>query len=66
MQQSINPADGSLLEEFPLHDDAATDAALSAAITAQRAWRRVPVEQRCTLLTAMAGALRAKRMSTPG
>lgn len=58
MQQSINPATGALLAEFPLHDDAEIDRALSAAAAAQKGWRRVDIEDRCSLLSAMARGLR--------
>lgn len=58
MQQSINPTTGALVAELPLHDDAQVDAALTAAAAAQRAWRRVAVEHRMPLLTAMARELR--------
>lgn len=59
MQQSINPTTGAVVAEFALHDDAAVEAALAGAATAQREWRRVPIGQRMTLLTSMASELRA-------
>src|SRR5690606_1853323 len=55
---SINPATGQAIRSFELHDDAAVDAALTAAVQAQRKWRQVPVEERVTLLTRMAAQLR--------
>ncbi|WP_405402128.1 NAD-dependent succinate-semialdehyde dehydrogenase [Paracoccus sp. Ld10] len=61
MHQSINPTTGALVAEFPLHDDKDIDAALGQAVTAQRQWRRVPIEKRVTLLTAMARELRADK-----
>ena len=59
MMQSINPATGDLIAEFDLHTDAEVDAILAGASKAQRAWRRVSVGERMTLLTAMARELRA-------
>lgn len=56
---SINPATNKPIKTFALQDDAAIEAALAAAASAQRAWRQVPVEERVTLLTRMASALRA-------
>src|ERR1044072_2637200 len=59
MLTSINPATGQEIARFELHDDAYVDAALASAARAQRNWRKVPVSERATLLTRMAGALRA-------
>jgi succinate-semialdehyde dehydrogenase/glutarate-semialdehyde dehydrogenase len=56
---SVNPTDGKELARYELHDDAYVDAALTAAANAQKEWRKLPVEQRVTLLTGMAKALRA-------
>lgn len=56
---SISPATNKPIKTFALQDDAAIEAALAAAASAQRAWRQVPVEERVTLLTRMASALRA-------
>lgn len=61
MMQSINPSTGELIAEFDIHTDADVDAALAGASRAQRAWRRVPVVERMTLLTAMARELRADK-----
>lgn len=60
MQQSINPATGALVAEFDLHDAGEVDAALTAAASAQRHWRRLSVAQRVPLLTALAQTLRAE------
>lgn len=56
---SVNPANGQELARYDLHDDAYVDAALTSAANAQKAWRKVPVEERVTLLKGMAKALRA-------
>lgn len=56
---SINPATGKELRSFDLHDDAFVDAALAAAADAQKAWRKVAVEERVQLLKKMAVVLRA-------
>lgn len=55
---SVNPATGAPIRSFDLWDEAAVDAALSAAVAAQKGWRRVPVAEPVGLLTRMAGALR--------
>lgn len=59
MQQSINPTTGATIAEFALHDDQDIERALDQAATAQRAWRKVSIGQRMTLLTSMARELRA-------
>jgi succinate-semialdehyde dehydrogenase/glutarate-semialdehyde dehydrogenase len=56
---SINPANGKELGRYELHDDAFVDKALTAAANAQKAWRKVPVEERVGLLKNMAEALRS-------
>ncbi|MGC5172151.1 NAD-dependent succinate-semialdehyde dehydrogenase [Microbacterium sp. DT81.1] len=59
MPQTINPATGDTLGEFLLHTPEQVDAALTAAVDAQREWRTRPVAERAGLLTAMAAELRA-------
>lgn len=61
MQSSINPASGALLAQLTLHDDAEVDRSLTAAASAQKVWRNVPVADRCKLLTAMAQVLRVNK-----
>lgn len=56
---TINPASGASLGDFALHDDAFVNGSLSAAVSAQREWRRVPVAERIKLLSRMAQVLRA-------
>ncbi|HEV7307202.1 NAD-dependent succinate-semialdehyde dehydrogenase [Ensifer sp.] len=58
MITAINPATGKALATFEAHDDASVDAALCAAAAAQKAWRKVKVEERVGLLSGMAKALR--------
>lgn len=55
---SVNPADGRELATYGLHDDAYVDRALTAAAGAQAGWRKVPLAERCGLLSAMARVLR--------
>ena len=62
MQLSINPANGTKLAELSQHCDADVDHALSAASAAQKKWRRLAVDDRCHLLTAIAHVLRAKKL----
>jgi len=51
---SINPTDSRELARYELHSDAHVDQALGAAAKAQGVWRKVPVSERCELLSAMA------------
>jgi acyl-CoA reductase-like NAD-dependent aldehyde dehydrogenase len=59
MLQSLNPATGDRIAEYEHHTPAQVDAALTAAVTAQKAWRRLPIAERLPLLSAMARELRA-------
>jgi succinate-semialdehyde dehydrogenase/glutarate-semialdehyde dehydrogenase len=59
MIRSVNPTTGAVLAEYDLHDPAQVDTALEEATIAQAGWRRVPVEKRVELLSAMARELRA-------
>ncbi|RWD66306.1 MAG: NAD-dependent succinate-semialdehyde dehydrogenase [Mesorhizobium sp.] len=56
---SINPTNGRELACYELQSDFVVDAALGAAAEAQGAWRKVPIAERCRLLTGMARVLRA-------
>ncbi len=58
MITAINPSTGKEIGSYPLHDDAFVDAALTAAVTAQKEWRRKPVAERAQLLTRVAAVLR--------
>ncbi|HTN64383.1 MAG TPA: NAD-dependent succinate-semialdehyde dehydrogenase [Devosia sp.] len=55
---STNPTTGQAIRSFELQDDAAVDAALTAAVQAQRQWRHVPIAERVSLLTRLAMLLR--------
>jgi succinate-semialdehyde dehydrogenase/glutarate-semialdehyde dehydrogenase len=61
MITTINPTDGKRLAEYDLHDDNYVETALSRAIAAQAEWRKTPIEDRVTLLRAMARVLRARK-----
>ena len=56
---SINPATGGELARFDVHSPAEVDAALSAAVRAQAAWREMPITERVELLRRIARVLRA-------
>ena len=56
---SVNPATGGELARFDVHSPAEVDAALSAAVRAQAAWREVPITERVELLRRTAQVLRA-------
>jgi succinate-semialdehyde dehydrogenase/glutarate-semialdehyde dehydrogenase len=66
MIRSLNPATGETLATFDAHDAFTVDRRLSAAVAAQRAWRRRPVTERTPLLLAVARVLRrnAERYAT--
>ena len=66
MIRSLNPANGETLASFEAHDAFTVDRRLTAAVTAQRAWRKQPVAERMPLLLAMARVLRknAERYAT--
>ncbi|SCW50693.1 succinate-semialdehyde dehydrogenase / glutarate-semialdehyde dehydrogenase [Rhizobium mongolense subsp. loessense] len=59
MITSINPANGDQIATYELHDDAYIDRALASAASAQKRWRRVPIEERVGLLVSMAKSLRS-------
>lgn len=58
---SIDPTTGLELERFAYLTDQELDAALSAAASAQAAWRQTPILDRAGLLRGMAEVLRAGR-----
>ncbi len=53
----VSPVDGSVYAERPLADDKAVLATLKRARAAQRAWRDVPVAERCRIGTAFTDAM---------
>lgn len=60
--QSINPATGQLIKEFPLHSDAEVFAALETADRRYRDdWRLRPVAERAAIVARAAAILRARR-----
>lgn len=58
---SIDPATEAELARYEVDGPAEVDAALAAAATAQRAWRRTPLAERTALLREIARVLRAGR-----
>lgn len=57
----VNPATGQPIGRYELHDDAFVETALTAAVRAQRDWRRQTLAERVRLLTRMAAVLRARK-----
>ena len=55
---SVNPATEEAIATFELHTAEQVEQKLDAAVSAQRAWRRTPVEERTALLTRIAEVLR--------
>ncbi|MDB5707326.1 MAG: gabD [Sphingomonas bacterium] len=58
---SINPATGAETAQFAVDTPAQVDATLARAAQAQRRWRTAAVEERTTLLRAIAATLRARK-----
>lgn len=61
MISTINPVTGEQLQTFDAHTDRQVDAALSAAVESQRAWRLDPVEDRVQILRNTAKVLRENK-----
>src|SRR6267378_1589417 len=61
MLQSIDPASGEQLAEFPELDAAGIEAAVARAWGSRHAWRDVGVDMRAALLRSVAGVLRADK-----
>ena len=59
--RTITPVDGSLYVERPYADHDAIDTALSAAKTAQSAWRNTPVEERIAICSRAVDAFVANK-----
>src|SRR5947207_2994410 len=49
LQKTISPIDGSVCAEFELASAAGIEAALDAAVRAQRAWKGTPVDKRAAI-----------------
>src|SRR3989442_12509680 len=62
MLQSIDPASGEQLAEFPELDAAGIEAAVARAWGSRHAWRDVGVDMRAALLRSVAGVLRADKL----
>jgi succinate-semialdehyde dehydrogenase/glutarate-semialdehyde dehydrogenase len=58
MISTINPVTGEHVRSFDAHTEQQVDAALTAAVDAQNAWRLVPVEERVQVLRNTAKVLR--------
>jgi acyl-CoA reductase-like NAD-dependent aldehyde dehydrogenase len=52
-QRTISPVDGSIYVERELATDAAIESALSRAVSAQAAWKRLPVAERANICRRM-------------
>ncbi|MEW6646750.1 MAG: NAD-dependent succinate-semialdehyde dehydrogenase [Pseudomonadota bacterium] len=59
--QSINPANGEWLAEYPAWDSAAIEQALAEAARAAPAWAATPLAERCELMRRAAALLRERR-----
>ncbi|WP_127478356.1 NAD-dependent succinate-semialdehyde dehydrogenase [Sulfurivermis fontis] len=59
--QSINPANGERLAEYPAWDSAAIEQALAEAARAAPAWAATPLAERCALMRRAAAILRERR-----
>lgn len=61
MIQSINPTTGDVIATYDLHTPQEVDTALTGAARAQAAWRKVSIDERVKLLSAIARELRADK-----
>ena len=61
VQKTISPVDGSVYVERELADAQTLDHALDRAVTAQRAWRSVPVPERAAICRRFCDAFEARR-----
>jgi len=60
-QKTITPIDGSVFVERALAEGVEINEALDRAVSAQRAWRAVPVEQRAAICRKFCDAFEAKK-----
>ncbi len=60
VQRTVSPVDGLLYVERPLASDQLVDTSLDLARAAAAAWRRVPLSERITMLSAMVDAFVAE------
>ncbi len=58
---TVNPADGEMLARYPFMAGGEVDAALEAALEAQRDWRGAPAELRARVVGGVAARFRADR-----
>jgi acyl-CoA reductase-like NAD-dependent aldehyde dehydrogenase len=61
VQKTITPVDGSVLVERPLAEGIDIHEALDRAVSAQRAWRAVPVDERAAICRRFCDAFEAKQ-----
>jgi acyl-CoA reductase-like NAD-dependent aldehyde dehydrogenase len=61
VQKTISPIDGSVFVERALAEGPLIDEALDRAVSAQRAWRTVPVERRAAICRKFCDAFEAKK-----
>jgi acyl-CoA reductase-like NAD-dependent aldehyde dehydrogenase len=61
VQKTISPVDGSVFVERALAEGVEIDEAFDRAVTAQHAWRAVPVEQRAAICRRFCDAFEAKK-----
>ena len=59
LYRTLNPADGELVESYPIAADAAIEAALARAAGAFAVWRETPMERRASHLRVAADLLEA-------
>ncbi len=59
--ETRDPATGEVLKRYPAHGKAAVDAALDAAVAAQRRWRATSFDERAGYLRAAARVLRERK-----
>jgi len=58
--KTVNPADGSALEEVAVFTDGELETALQETASAVPAWRAAPLADRCALMLKAAAVLRSR------
>src|SRR6185436_17347398 len=61
VQKTVSPVDGSVFVERALAEGVEINEALDRAVSAQRAWRDVPLEQRAAICRKFCDAFEAKK-----
>ncbi|MEA1873690.1 MAG: NAD-dependent succinate-semialdehyde dehydrogenase [Bacteroidota bacterium] len=59
--KSINPVNGVLIKEYPIHNDQEIDSLLNHAVSAYQSWKNVTVQKRADMMKKAANELRENK-----